>query len=125
MHPELAWPAIWREMRERLVAQPRCPQHPAYPHVRTISQGVVNDLVEIRRQGIRVGSHRTGHEDFIGANRFQDWWKHLIGRGSASLHPGDENNPQPWRSAIVGSILLAGLPEHLRFVQDDTIELVC
>lgn len=120
-HP--TWPAVWRELRERLAALPRCPQHPAYPHIRTLRQGVVNDVIEISELGILVRSHRTQREDRIEARRFELWWSHLILRGSASLRPDDLNNPHPWRSRIVGAIILTALPDRTRLVHGDTIEI--
>ncbi len=98
-------------------------QHPDYPHVRTVVQGVINDLLEIDEGGILVRSHRTNREDYIEAGRFRTWWEHLTIHGSASLHPGDPNNPHRWRSRVVGAMLLAGLPNRLRQVHGDTIEL--
>jgi hypothetical protein len=118
------WETIWNELRGALAAQSPCPQHPKYPQVRTVVQGVINDLLSIDEQGILVRSHRTQHEDFIEARRFAVWWDHLTAHGSASLHPGDPNNPHRWRSRIVGAMLLTGLPNRLRLVHGDTIELL-
>jgi hypothetical protein len=90
-----AWPTVWRELRERLAEQPHCPLHPEHPCVRTLAQGIINDLLDIDEGGLRVRSHRTDHEDIIDAHRFETWWCHLVAHGSASLHPGDSNNPHP------------------------------
>jgi hypothetical protein len=118
------WELVWQELRSQLAAQPPCPQHPEHPHVSTVAQGVINDLLSIDEGGILVRSHRTQDEDFIEARRFAVWWNHLTTHGSASLHAGDPNNPHRWRSAVVGAMLLAGLPKRLRLVHGDTIELL-
>ncbi len=89
-----------------------------------MAQGVINDLVAIKESGIRVRSHKTFHEDMIEARRLKIWWERLVAHGSASLHAGDPNNPHPWRSSIVGALLLAGLPDRLQRVKSDTIEFV-
>jgi hypothetical protein len=96
------WDAFWQELCNQLTMQPACPQHPAYPHVRTIRQGVINDLIDISERGILVRSHRTVREDLIEPRRFEIWWNHLVTYGSASLHPGDPHNPHPWRSSVTG-----------------------
>ena len=119
-----AWPTVWRELRERLAEQPHCPLHPEHPCVRTLAQGIINDLLDIDEGGLRVRSHRTDHEDIIDAHRFETWWRHLVAHGSASLHPGDSNNLHPWRSRIVGAILAAGLPDRVTAVGTDTIKLI-
>jgi hypothetical protein len=124
MSSTLIWEPIWEELRGALAAQPPCPQHPEYPHVRTVVQGVINDLLSIDERGILVRSHRTDREDYIEASRFRTWWDHLVAHGSASLHPGEPNNPHRWRSRVVGAMLLAGLPNRLRLVHGDTIELL-
>jgi hypothetical protein len=102
-------------------ARPRLPRHSL---ARPARQGVINDLMTIDAGGILVRSHRPGREDFIDAARFEIWWEHLVARGSASLYPGDENNPHRWLSSVVGAILLAGPPNRLRLVHGDTLELL-
>jgi hypothetical protein len=118
------WPAIWKELRHNLSHQPRCPDHPEHPCVHTLVQGVPNDILEIRDDGILVRSHRTMNADFIPAHRVQRWWEHLATHGSASLHTGSENNPHRWRSRIVGAVVALGLPRHVRPVDGSTLELI-
>jgi len=118
------WLAVWQELRDNVAKQPPCPQHPEYPHVSTLSQRVINDIVEVGENGILVRSHRSNNEDFIEARRFKTWWNHLVTYGSASLDPGGSNNPHPWRSRIVGAIMAICLPDKIRVVDSSTIELV-
>jgi len=124
MRDVLNWQAVWQELRDNLAKQPPCPHHAEYPHVSTLSQRVGNDIVEVGGKGILVRSHRTHREDFIEMSRFESWWNHLVVRKSASLYPGHPNNPHPWRSRIVGAIMATCLPERIRVVNSNTIQLV-
>lgn len=117
------WLEVWRTLRNNLRNSPRCPNHPDYPQVKTLSQGVVNDLIAVEENGIRVRSHRTSNEDYIEESRFKAWWDYLVENGSASLFPGHENNPHPWRSRVVGAIFAAGLPDRIQIVNSSVIEL--
>ena len=119
----LDWSVVWQELRENLVKQPPCPDHPEYPHVRTLVRHVINDVIEVCEHEICVRSHLTSHPDPIKAGRFKIWWDHLVAKGSASLSPGDPNCPHPWRSCIVGAIIATCLPHRIRVVSPSTIEL--
>ena len=118
------WSVVWQELRDNLAKQPRCPQHPDYPHINTLVQQVINDIIEVGEGGILVRSHRTFHKDFIEASRLETWWNHLVANKSASLHPGDPNNPHPWRARLVDAIMVTCLPNMIRVVNADTVKLV-
>lgn len=118
------WPAVWVELRTNLESQPKCSIHPAYPHVKTLSQHVVNDIIQVEEEKILVRSHRTLREDSIEAQRFETWWNHLVTDGSASLVPGDPNNAHPWRSRVVGAILAVCLPNRILRDGQDLIRLI-
>ena len=124
MHKASDWPAVWQELRDNLAHQPPCPEHPEYPCVRTLAQGLINDIINVGENGIIVRSHRTLREDYIEASRFQTWWNHLVSKGSARLAPGAPNNPHRWRSRIVGAIMGTCLPNRIRVVGTGAIELV-
>ena len=109
------WEQIWLELRKELAKQPHCEEHPTLPCVRTLIQRVTNDIIEIAETRIRVRSHRTNRIDDLPAERFECWWDYLQKHGSASLKPGDPNNPHRWRSRVVGAILAACLPKRVRF----------
>ena len=114
--PASDWPAVWQELRDNLTRQPACPEHPEYCHVKTMSRGVINDVLEVSDDGIRVRSHRTGRVDFIQAFHFRTWWDHLAANGSASLYPGSGNTPPARRARIVSAIMVACLPNRIRKV---------
>jgi len=116
MGPASDWPAVWQELRDNLTRQPACPEHPEYCHVKTMSRGVINDVLEVSDDGVRVRSHRTGHVDFIQAFHFRTWWDHLAANGSASLYPGSGNTPPARRARIVSAIMVACLPDRIRKV---------
>jgi len=118
------WSEVWQELQTGLMNLPRCPEHPQYPCVRTLAQGVVNDIVGVSSEEVKVKSHRTRATDSIEASRFKRWWNHLVAEGSASLRPGDSNNPDPYRSRIVGAILAACLPDKIKVENSATIKLV-
>src|SRR5687767_4531477 len=98
------WDEIWPRLRQALLEQPRCKEHPSCPCVRTLVEQVVNDIIRVASDGIVVRSHRTDREDFIEASRLQTWWEHLQRERCASLVPGGENNPHRWRSRVIGAI---------------------
>jgi hypothetical protein len=87
-------------------------------------QGNINDIIRKDDKGIVLRSHKSMREDYIEARRFQVWWNHLASEGSASLAPGDPNNPHRWRSRIVGAILGKCLPSRIRIVGTSDIELI-
>jgi len=118
------WSAVWQELRDNLARQPACPEHPEYCHVRTLSRGVINDILEVSGDGIRVRSHRTGCVDFIQAFHFRAWWNHLVTSGSASLYPGSGNTPRVRRARIVSAITVACLPNRVRQVNANVQKLV-
>ena len=99
------WEQVWRELRDVLLLQPGCPDHLEYPCVRTLVQGVVNDIIRVESEGVLVRSHRTNRDDFVEVNLFRVWWDHLQNVGTASLEPGNQNNPHRWRARLVGAIL--------------------
>ena len=41
------WPEVWQRLCASISQQPRCPQHPEYPCVRTLSQGIINDYLKL------------------------------------------------------------------------------
>ena len=124
MQTTTQWQTVWKELRDNLAKQPHCREHPDYPCVKTLAQEITNDMIEISEEGITVRSHRTYREDFIEARRFRIWWNHLISKGSASIKPGDANNPHPWRSRIVGAIFAHCLPDRIRVVDNNCIEFI-
>ena len=121
--PALDWPDVWQELRDNLVRLPVCPQHPEFCHVRTLTREVINDILEVSSDGIRVRSHRSWREDFIEACHFQAWWEHLVARGSASLYPGSGNTPSSRRARTVSAIMVAGLPNRIRKIDGNVQRL--
>jgi len=119
---------IFEELCQRLQDElrnlPRCEEHPDYPCVRTLVQGIVNDIISIGPEGVQVRSHDNGVIDPITANTFRRWYDHLCANGSASLVPGDPNNPDADRSRIVGAILAACFPDRIAVENNNTIRLV-
>ena len=118
------WYAVWKELRHNITSQPRCAEHPKYPCVHTLLQGVTNDIIDVSEAGLLVRSHRTMNEDFVPARRIERWWEHLVAHGSASIQAGDANNPRRWRARLVGAILVAGLPKSVKYVGDNTLQYV-
>jgi hypothetical protein len=118
------WADLWQELRQNLHAQPRCQVHPKYPCVSTLAQGVVNDIIEIGDQGITVRSHRTLRKRLIRATQLKAWWDHLLVVGSASLTSRSPNCPRTGHARVVGALLAAGLPNRIRVVDHNTIELI-
>ncbi len=116
-------PVIWAKFQENLRNEPKCIRHPNYANVKSIAQGVVNDILLIETTFITIRSHRTNNVDIMPEDRFRTWWDHLEGHGSASLIPGDKNNPHPWRSRIVGAILASALPEKIEVEGSNSISL--
>ena len=117
------WEQVWQELRDSLRRQPACTDHPEYPCVRTLEQGIVNDILRVSADGVLVRSHRTNRDDFIDVGRFRLWWDQLQTVGTASLTPGDHNNPHRWRSALVGAIFARCLPERVRWDRERPDEL--
>lgn len=117
---KILWEQVWVELQDSLKRQPCCPDHPEYPCVRTLAQGVINDIIEVGEKGILVRSHRTDRDDFIDVECCHAWWDHLQSFGNASLEPGDSNNPHPWRSRLVGAIWAYCLPTRIARVGADT-----
>jgi transcriptional regulator with XRE-family HTH domain len=107
------WNRIWDELQLGLRSQPPCPIHSEYPCIRTLGQEIVNDILEVTNEGVLVRSHRTNKDDVIPVKRFRKWWDHLVEYGDASLEPGDSNNPDPWRSRVVGAIWAWCLPKRI------------
>lgn len=108
------WPKIWKQLRANLASRPHCPEHPEFPHVRTLVRGVINDVIAIEQDGLRVRSHRSENEDFIEAERFRRWWQHLCQKGYASIKTGHPTNPDPWRSSVVGAIFVQALSGYVK-----------
>lgn len=113
MSDEMLWEQMWGELRGGLNGQPRCPEHPQFPFVRTLGQGAVNDILRVDQDGVRVRSHRTGNEDVIPASSFRAWWVHLQQHGTAALDPNDPNCPRSDRAVLVGAILARCLPNRI------------
>ena len=107
------WEQVWGELRGALSVQPRCPEHPQFPCIRTLGQGAVNDIVRVDQDGVRVRSHRTGNEDVIPMSSFRAWWGHLQQHGTAALDPNDPNCPRSDRAVLVGAILARCLPSRI------------
>src|SRR6185437_13194686 len=53
------WKQVWGELCDELNGQPRCPEHPQFPCIRTLGQEVVNDILQLDEDSVRVRSHRT------------------------------------------------------------------
>src|SRR5690242_4997991 len=117
------WEQVWQELRDALLLQPRCPDHPEYPCVHTLIEQVINDIIRVEPDGVLVRSHRTNRDDFIEVDRFRVWWDHLQKAGTVSLTPGEENNPHPWRARLVGAIFARCLPARVCWDQDQPEEL--
>jgi hypothetical protein len=84
----------------------------------------VNDIIYVEPGGIRVRSHRTSNEDFIGIDNFRAWWDHLQQHGTAALTPGHANNPRADRAVLVGAILASCLPNRIALEGTDQIRLL-
>jgi len=113
------WPSIWKELLLNLQNQTKCHDHPEYPLVATLSQKSINDIIKVNDEGIVVRAHRTMHDRLLNAKLFQKWWSHLINKKTASLKPGNPNNPDPIHSCIVGAILVVGLPGKISQDKND------
>ena len=123
MSPSQSWPQVYPKMRQNLLALPRCTRHPDYAHVKSLAQSVVNDIISVDDRGIVLRSHRTNVIDQIPVERLEKWWEHLLANGSASLVPGGDNNPDPWRSRIVGAIMATALPDEIDIESNHSISL--
>lgn len=124
MQDILNWTTVWQELLDNLSRQPRCPEHSEYPYVKTLYKRWINDIVEVRKDGILVRSHESDNEDFIKSSIFKAWWNHLITNKTASLKPDHPNNPHSDRSRIVGAIMATCLSDKIRVVNHNTIELI-
>jgi len=118
------WTTVWSELRKNLLNQPTCPIHSNYPCVRTLAQGVINDVIHVGKDEIIVRSHRTMRRDSIGRRRFRTWWQYLEENGFVSLKSGAQDNPHPWRSRLVGAIMATCLPLRIKIVNNNLLELV-
>jgi hypothetical protein len=107
-----SWPAVWNELRRNVAALPPCPSHPQHPHVTTLRYGVINDVLQMSREGITLRSHRTSAERFVSAGVFEAWWRRLQECGRVSLG----SPPRTDNSRVVGAILAAALPDRVRVV---------
>ena len=107
------WGQVWQQLRDALTQQPSCDEHPEYPCVLTLQEYVPNDIIDVNTDRIVVRSHewRTREHRFLTANLFRRLWDHLQRVGSASLRPGDPNNPHRESSSVVGAIWARCLPE--------------
>jgi len=114
---------IWKELQVGLVRQPRCPEHPEFPCVHTLSEGVRNDVLAVGEDGVRLRSHRSENERLIPVRCLRTWWTHLVRHGKASLVPGAPGNPDRQNSKVVGAIWVRCLPNRVRSVGPDRIVL--
>ncbi len=75
-------------------------------YVRTLAQGIRNDLLEARPDEIVVRSEKTGETRHIPEKRFRFFVIHLLNNGNLSLQevPDEEN-------AGVGSVIIALLAQ--------------
>jgi len=106
-----SWPAVWNELRWNLAALPPCPSHPQHPHVTTLGYRVINDVLQMSRDGITLRSHRTFSERFVSVSAFEVWWRRLQECGRVSL----ASPPRSDNSRTVGAILAAALPDRIGF----------
>lgn len=112
---EQDWPKIWQELGDNLAQQ---------SYVRTLSQRVINEIVRVNEDAITVRSEKTFNRRTIKARAFKVWWNHLVANGSASLSPGDPNNPDASDSRVVGAIMAACLPDRVKVLNSKTIGLL-
>jgi hypothetical protein len=107
---------FYEKLQTGLRNQPKCPDHPEYPCVRTLIQEVPNDIIKIESEGITVRSYRTENNDIISKEVFRDWYTWLFEeRRTASLNPDDnQNNPNRDRSRIVGAIIAKCFPDIIK-----------
>ena len=110
---EDSWEQVWAELHAELKSQPRCPEHPDLPCVRTLEQNSINDILRVDQDGLLVRSHRTGNDDVIPASSFRAWWSHLQQHGAAALDPNHPNCPRSDRARLVGAILARCLPHRI------------
>jgi 5-methylcytosine-specific restriction endonuclease McrA len=114
---------VWKQLQAGLARQPRCPEHPEFPCVNTLSEGVRNDVLAVGEDGVRLRSHRSGNERLIPVRCFRTWWTYLARHGEASLVPGAPDNPDRQNSKVVGAIWVRCLPNLVRSVGTDRIAL--
>jgi len=118
------WLSVWRDLQSNLARQPSCPDHPEYPHVRTLARGSINDIIRVGEDGVTVRSHQTFRERFVPTKQFEAWWNHLTVQGSASLTSRSPNIPRTGHARVVGAIMAACLPERIKVIDHNTIALV-
>ena len=115
------WNATWELLRSNLWTLPPCPEHPNHPHVRTLSQGVINDIINVTEHEIIVHSHRSENEDQIPAAHFKAWWNHLSTGKPATTDTSDPNCPEPYRSSVTAAIFVQALPGKIEQIDQRTI----
>jgi hypothetical protein len=83
--------------------------------------GVINEVLEVTETHIRLQSQQSHSvkSRALQESLFRAWWEHLTEHGSASLSPGDSNNPRTSHS-----ILAKCLPDRTRYIGHNTIELI-
>jgi hypothetical protein len=118
------WDQVWGELRDSLVKQPRCPQHPKFPCVHTWGHDVINDIIEVEEDRIVVRSHRTMKDDPIGVGAFRSWWNHLQEKRSATLDPGGPNTPGTNRPVLIGAIFACCLSARVARIGEREIGLI-
>ena len=114
-----SWPAVWGELRRNVAALAPCPSHPQYPHVTTLTYGVINDVFRISREGIALRSHRTFTERFVPARVFETWWRRLQECGRVYL----ASPPRTDNSRVVAAILASALPDRVGVVDGSLVLL--
>jgi len=62
-----AWKKMWSILQECLKTQPKYPEHPEYPHIKTISKKKINDVIEVKQDFIVLRSHLTKNKRQISA----------------------------------------------------------
>lgn len=106
---------FYEKLQTELKKQPSCSDHPEYPCVKTLNKKVPNDIIKIESKGITVRSHEPIHktmiERFISKDTFRIWYNHLVNKRSASLCPGNSNNPVSQDSRITGAIIAECFPD--------------
>lgn len=100
------WEQVWRELRDNLERQPHCREHPEYPCVRTLNQGVINDILRLDDKGVQVRSHRTKNPRVISVGSFRAWWEHLEKNGTIEESPTGHGR-------VIGTILARCLPNRI------------
>jgi hypothetical protein len=113
------WKAVWKELCRELSELPRCPIHSSLPHVKTLSRGIINDILDISEDGLTVRSHQTLRGRFIPASRFERWWWKLRTSG----HANPSAPPATQDSRVVAAVLAAALPHRVCVTDGGILEL--